>query len=900
MGWQRLLYRLKLLSVPEGEARKICQPLRRAFLQKMGLPPGTAAAAADSYVWMAEQDELAVERVLMLMRLLGGGGVPARAVGGAVRELQRYVGCGEPVLETKHMRCKCSSREWSSCTSSCTEARQGSTGKLRCESTCGWNGTWLGVLYRHFSNSRLSLEGGRGMPLLREEDKFLVDIVDTEEVDMVREGCRAAGVWRVSEVRGLDGAELREAAQSGGALERLVGRGKAGAKWGEVVRRVARARGGANDVMGRRVRVGAGSRSSKALGRWERTAAWDWSLVAWSVGGVIHLGIPQSGPGSRYLECRKLARTEGPPPKWMGRGTSQSALRRQLWRVEETSTQVDMKLTKVWDTSTERSRVQKGGVWPVEASCVMLEEGQRWLLDALPAELSEQVFMQLREQGQEHSLEGQQEWGCSHWKPGVPEEQDGTVCWKGESWSQQAAEECFAPGAELQLLGEGHDNMCSDMKWKQKLAEAAESNNWGVLDVYSDGGADGAGTPEASAEYGWMVGGTDEQSLETWAEGAARVGGLPEEMDSTRAELMGAYAVLHKVKEWEGTVRIWVDNDNVVRGLEKRLGVERADAVWARSEDWAGSTQEEGDSWRVQLGEGSDGDLWEAVDLLLERMQGKVEVSWIRGHADKTTTRRMMSKHQRGNVRADANCTAVKRGVRSRVRLPLPRRKSWRLCYDGVEMVGILRKELRDRMKTERLMRYFKETRGWGEEADRWLGEGVLAGWRMTSKAMHQRIAAVRMMFSMWLTEDVQVNRATKLTEAEKGVLSKCALCGQCAAGRRNEHLLFKCTDARVVEVRKEVEAAVERKVSRLVKPGPVKESIMVPWRLDSEGRPPDIGVVVEVEAAIGTVLGAATPAEGYRRLVSKQEAGSLIAGGSRSGTTGVHHQVHQPEEAAD
>ena len=61
----------------------------------------------------------------------------------------------------------------------------------------------------------------------------------------------------------------------------------------------------------------------------------------------------------------------------------------QLWRVDETSTQVDMKLTKVWDTSTERSRMQKGGVWPVGASCVMLEEGQRWLLDALPAELSE-------------------------------------------------------------------------------------------------------------------------------------------------------------------------------------------------------------------------------------------------------------------------------------------------------------------------------------------------------------------------------------------------------------------------------------------------------------------------------------------------------------------------------
>ena len=118
-------------------------------------------------------------------------------------------------------------------------------------------------------------------------------------------------------------------------------------------------------------------------------------------------------------------------------------------------------------------------------------------------------------------------------------------------------------------------------------------------------------------------------------------------MDSTRAELMGTCAVLHKVREWEGTVRIWVDNANVVRRLEKRLGIERADAVWARFEDRSGSASEEGDNWRVQLGVGSDGDLWEAVDLLLERIHDKVEVNWIRSHADERTTRRMPSKHQR-------------------------------------------------------------------------------------------------------------------------------------------------------------------------------------------------------------------------------------------------------------
>ena len=93
-------------------------------------------------------------------------------------------------------------------------------------------------------------------------------------------------------------------------------------------------------------------------------------------------------------------------------------------------------------------------------------------------------------------------------------------------------------------------------------------------------------------------------------------------------------------------------------------------------------------------------------------------------------------------------------------------------------------------MRLERLMGYFKETRGCGEGAGRWFGEGVLAGWRVFGKAMHQRIATMRTI------DDVQVNRATKLTEAEEGVLSKCSLCGQSAAGRRNEHLLFKCIDA--------------------------------------------------------------------------------------------------------
>ena len=72
------------------------------------------------------------------------------------------------------------------------------------------------------------------------------------------------------------------------------------------------------------------------------------------------------------------------------------------------------------------------------------------------------------------------------------------------------------------------------------------------------------------------------------------------------------------MRQWGGTIRIWVGNDNAVRGLEKRLGNERAGAVWAVAEDWSADPQVVESSWRVQLGVGADGDLWEAMDLLLE------------------------------------------------------------------------------------------------------------------------------------------------------------------------------------------------------------------------------------------------------------------------------------------
>ena len=99
-------------------------------------------------------------------------------------------------------------------------------------------------------------------------------------------------MWRVSELRGLDGARLRETTTPGGAPKRLVGKGKADKTWDEVARRVAQIRGGRLDAMGRVVRAGARSSCSKPLGAWVRATVSDWGLVAWTEEGEVMLGIP--------------------------------------------------------------------------------------------------------------------------------------------------------------------------------------------------------------------------------------------------------------------------------------------------------------------------------------------------------------------------------------------------------------------------------------------------------------------------------------------------------------------------------------------------------------------------------------------------------------------------------
>ena len=46
----------------------------------------------------------------------------------------------------------------------------------------------------------------------------------------------------------------------------------------------------------------------------------------------------------------------------------------------------------------------------------------------------------------------------------------------------------------------------------------------------------------------------------------------------------------------------------------------------------------------MQLGVGADGGLWEAMDRMLGRMQGKVRVRWVGGHEEEEEQAPLMTR----------------------------------------------------------------------------------------------------------------------------------------------------------------------------------------------------------------------------------------------------------------
>ena len=143
----------------------------------------------------------------------------------------------------------------------------------------------------------------------------------------------------------------------------------------------------------------------------------------------------------------------------MMRGTSKSAMCRQLWRVEEGIEA----LQDVGHIHREDRSAKGRGVGMrsgLSGGKLCGDEGSGEVAAGYTACKAEWTSAHAAERGKDVTVNtrtqcasGQQEWSCSRRKPRALGVQGGAVSWKGESGGQQGAEECFVKGVEKQLLG---------------------------------------------------------------------------------------------------------------------------------------------------------------------------------------------------------------------------------------------------------------------------------------------------------------------------------------------------------------------------------------------------------------------------------------------------------------
>jgi hypothetical protein len=403
--------------------------------------------------------------------------------------------------------------------------------------------------------------------------------------------------------------------------------------------------------------------------------------------------------------------------------------------------------------------------------------------------------------------------------------------------------EIWGKQLEMKVLGECKFKMKTPARFFQLLEDWSGKDNWPALDLFSDGGADFAGTEWAQAEYGWVVslGG---EALDVVAEGTAPVWGPAGDMDSNRAELYGLVAVLRRVRLWEGEVVVWVDNWNVVQGIGKLLDTHH---------DQLAAMDDADDSWRTGLErieytgrrrwlkQAQDRDLYEVLAVMVGEMKGTIKVNWQRSHQDTRKPASALTKTERGNVLADAHCNVMKRAMgdmRFPKRIEIPRPRSWRVAWAGDEVVGRIKTELQSKTKVELVLEHFKTARGWGNRAKEWIGQDAAKSWVSFAGDVGKRVRVAKCMYSMWETIEVKMSRASKLTREEQLAGSVCELCGDDATtGCRNWHLIGQCTSQAPRIARLKLRDAVSKLLVKAKVGERLAKLILLPWQVDGEGK---------------------------------------------------------------
>ena len=141
-------------------------------------------------------------------------------------------------------------------------------------------------------------------------------------------------------------------------------------------------------------------------------------------------------------------------------------------------------------------------------------------------------------------------------------------------------------------------------------------------------------------------------------------------------------------------------------------------------------------------------------------MSDRVTVRWVASHCDKPGDKfvpaEIRTNEQKGNIESDRVCTMMQRKLCREQPPAIPRRRSWRLYLRGAEVTGKYEKVIEIETQKQQLLKYFEKTRGWGKEAQEWVMHGIPKHWLLSGKPLAQRIVAMKYLYAMTWTDDVQ------------------------------------------------------------------------------------------------------------------------------------------------
>ena len=177
-------WRLRMTSLTPEQLALAGAKLACVMKHKLHMCSSHPTLAFDAGLHSGLANQVLIDRIAMFLRMVDARHAIAGAMRGSLWTLQRWVGSNTPALQYEHIE------------------------------AIGWNGTWIGALAMAMAKQGISIEGGKGIPHVRQQDACLVDLAPPERRQEMAIGCWTHSVWRVSDLfnaQGLRAVDLHTA-----------------------------------------------------------------------------------------------------------------------------------------------------------------------------------------------------------------------------------------------------------------------------------------------------------------------------------------------------------------------------------------------------------------------------------------------------------------------------------------------------------------------------------------------------------------------------------------------------------------------------------------------------------------------------------------------------------------